>query len=139
MKELYDEALKYRGQTEAKDWDTLNPALRKALPKVWNTLDVRTTSWCAGFVNMLLDKLGKEGTDSLLARSFLKWGKAVDIKDAQQGDIVVLKRGNSSWQGHVGLFSDENKDTIFLLGGNQDNAVKIKGYNKQKLLGIRRG
>ena len=54
------------------------------------------------------------------------------------GDVVVFKRGNSSWQGHVAFFVKDKGALIEVLGGNQSNAVNVKGYQASKLLGIRR-
>lgn len=95
-------------------------------------------AWCAAFVGAMLERAGLPSTRSLAARSYLKWGVPVDAKDAQVGDVVVFKRGNSSWQGHVAFFVRQTKSLIFVLGGNQANGVNIKGYAKSKLLGIRR-
>lgn len=100
-------------------------------------LDPAKTAWCAAFINATLAKAGIEGTDSLAARSFLDWGQ--EVSTPQQGDVVVLSRGNEAWQGHVGFFDGYNEDgTIRLLGGNQGDAVNIKGYDPSRVLGFRR-
>jgi uncharacterized protein (TIGR02594 family) len=96
------------------------------------------TAWCAAFVGAMLERAGMDGTGKLNARSYLEWGKPVDRSDAQPGDIVVFKRGNSSWQGHVAFFVKDRGAIIDVLGGNQANAVNIKGYQASQLLGIRR-
>lgn len=98
------------------------------------------TAWCAAFVGAMLRRAGMQSTGMLTARSYLNWGVAVDRKDAKAGDIVILKRGNSSWQGHVGFFVRDSGTSITLLGGNQANAVNRRAYNvdKGQLLGIRR-
>lgn len=96
------------------------------------------TAWCAAFVGAMLKRAGQKGTGKLNARSYLDWGVPVDRKDAREGDIVVFKRGNSSWQGHVAFFVKDNGTTISVLGGNQSNAVNVKGYKAADLLGIRR-
>jgi uncharacterized protein (TIGR02594 family) len=96
------------------------------------------TAWCAAFVGAMLERAGMDGTGKLNARSYLDWGKPVERKDAQPGDIVVFKRGNSSWQGHVAFFVKDRGALIDVLGGNQSNAVNIKGYQSSQLLGIRR-
>tara|TARA_A100000171_G_C2140369_1_gene154944 strand:- start:13030 stop:13386 length:357 start_codon:yes stop_codon:yes gene_type:complete len=94
------------------------------------------TAWCAGFINALLRDRRAKGTGKLLARSFLKIGRKV--KNPQQGDIVVLKRGVLPWQGHVGLYAGETPTHIQVLGGNQDNQVSLKLYPKKRVLGYRR-
>lgn len=96
------------------------------------------TAWCAAFVGAMLKRAGLKGTGKLTARSYLDWGAPVDRADAQEGDIVVFKRGNSSWQGHVAFFVKDNGATITVLGGNQSNAVNRKAYKAADLLGIRR-
>lgn len=93
-------------------------------------------AWCATFVHSVLAEAGGQGTGKKTARSYLNWGKGTN--DPQPGDIVVLKRGNKAWQGHVGFFAGFDKDgNIRVLGGNQDNKVSIKSYDKRRLLGFR--
>lgn len=96
------------------------------------------TAWCAAFVGAMLKRAGLKGTGKLNARSYLEWGTPVDRKDAKPGDIVIFKRGNSSWQGHVAFFVKDRGALIDVLGGNQSNAVNVKGYQSAALLGIRR-
>ena len=96
------------------------------------------TAWCAAFVGAMLKRAGMKGTGKLTARSYLDWGTPVDRKNAREGDVVVFKRGNSSWQGHVAFFVKDNGNTITVLGGNQSNAVNRKAYKAVDLLGIRR-
>ena len=96
------------------------------------------TAWCAAFVGAMLRRAGVKSTGALNARSYLDWGKPVDRKDAQPGDVVIFKRGNSSWQGHVAFFVKDRGALIDVLGGNQSNAVNVKGYQAAALLGIRR-
>ncbi len=96
------------------------------------------TAWCAAFVGAMLKRAGIKGTGKLNARSYLDWGAPVERKDAKPGDIVIFKRGNSSWQGHVAFFVKDRGALIDVLGGNQANAVNVKGYQSAALLGIRR-
>lgn len=96
------------------------------------------TAWCAAFVGAMLKRAGIKGTGKLNARSYLDWGTPVDRKNAQPGDVVVFKRGNSSWQGHVAFFVKDRGALIDVLGGNQSDAVNVKGYQAAALLGIRR-
>lgn len=98
------------------------------------------TAWCAAFVGAMLHRAGMPKTGKLTARSYLEWGEPVERSKACPGDIVVLKRGTSSWQGHVGFFVRDNGSTITILGGNQENAVNRRAYkvDNGQLLGIRR-
>lgn len=93
------------------------------------------TAWCAAFANAMLVRAGFKGTGKLTARSFLQWGHK--LRRGKEGCIVVFKRGNSSWQGHVAFYVGETKTHIKVLGGNQANAVNIKYYPKSRLLGYR--
>lgn len=97
------------------------------------------TAWCAAFVGAMLKRAGGKGTGKLNARSYLEWGTPIDRKDALPGDVVIFKRGNSTWQGHVAFFVKDNGSTLTVLGGNQSNAVNRKAYPAASLLGIRRG
>ena len=101
-------------------------------------VDNDEVAWCAAFVGAMLERSGMRSTRSLAARSYLQWGNKVAVDDAKPGDIVVFKRGNSSWEGHVAFFVRQTKASIYVLGGNQSNAVNVKAYPKSKLLGIRR-
>jgi uncharacterized protein (TIGR02594 family) len=92
--------------------------------------------WCAAFMNASLAEVGLKGTGQLTARSFLKIGKKVT--EPKVGDIVVFKRGDSSWQGHVGYYMDAEGDMIYVFGGNQSDEVSVQGYPKKDVLGYRR-
>ncbi len=91
--------------------------------------------WCSSFVNWCVTQAGYAGTNSPAARSWLKWGK--EVKKPFEGCIVVLSRGNKSWQGHVGFYVGETEHKIRVLGGNQNDQVKISDYPKEKVLGFR--
>lgn len=96
-------------------------------------------AWCAAFVGAMLHRAGIKGTGSLSARSYLMWGEATKATDAKPGDIVIFRRGNSPWMGHVGFFAGWAPDGMMLvLGGNQKDAVSIARYSPSALLGIRR-
>lgn len=130
-------AQSYQGQKEirgAKD----NPVIVNYFDAVghgWVKDD--ETPWCAAFVGAVLAEAGLAHTGSLAARSYLKWGKRVS--DPKYGDIVVFWRGKKSgWQGHVGFYIKEDKTHVYVLGGNQRNAVNVSRYSKSKILGFRR-
>lgn len=96
-------------------------------------------SWCAAFVGACLVDVGMKGTGSLAARSYLKWGRPVDLAEAQPGDVVVFWRVKpDGWQGHVGFFAGQTAKTIKVLGGNQSDSVSYGFYPKDRLLGVRR-
>jgi len=97
-----------------------------------------SVAWCAAFVGHCLETAGIRSTRKLTARSYLDWGVPVEVTDAQQGDIGVIPRGSSSWQGHVFFIDRIEGAWVWGLGGNQDDAVNIKRYPASKLLGVRR-
>lgn len=92
------------------------------------------TAWCAAFTGACLARVGLPNTGSLAARSYLKYGIALD--KPRKGCIVVLKRG-AGWQGHVGFYVGHTSTHIKILGGNQGNAVSIASFPKSQLLGYR--
>lgn len=95
-------------------------------------------AWCAAFVGAMIKRAGGKPTGSLAARSYLDWGEAVGREDAREGDVVVFRRGNSTWQGHVAFLVKDNGATLSVLGGNQRDSVSIGSYPAASLLGIRR-
>jgi uncharacterized protein (TIGR02594 family) len=110
-------------------------------------VDPVRTEWCAAFVNAVLNESGIPGSESvseypLMARSFLTWGEKISKEDINAGDIVVLPRGDASWQGHVGFYvrTIERAGVTYyaILGGNQSNKVSIELYRASRVLGVRR-
>jgi uncharacterized protein (TIGR02594 family) len=93
--------------------------------------------WCAAFVGAVLARCGVQATGSLLARSYETWGRPVALEDAGPGDVVILSRG-APWQGHVGFFDHLDGARVFLLGGNQGDQVTITGYDRARVVAVRR-
>lgn len=97
------------------------------------------TSWCAAFVGSVLAEAGYLGTGSLAARSYREWGVEVPLASARRGDVVVFWRESpSSWKGHVGFYHSHDSHNVYVLGGNQGNAVSIAAYPVARLLSVRR-
>lgn len=64
------------------------------------------TPWCSSFVNAIAWQLRLPRSKSAAARSWLDIGEEVSPTFASVGyDVVVLKRGTQSWQGHVGFYA----------------------------------
>ena len=97
-----------------------------------------SVAWCAAFVGHCIERAGLRSTRKLTARSYLDWGVPVPIEDARLGDIAVIPRGSSSWQGHVFFIERIEGAWVWGLGGNQDDAVNVKRYPLSKVLGVRR-
>lgn len=92
-------------------------------------------NWCSAFVNWCMQQAGHTGTRSLAARSWLKWGRI--LQSPEIGSVVILQRGSEAWQGHVGFVFDFDKEYVHVLGGNQANAVNVKPFRRDKVLGFR--
>lgn len=116
-----------------------NPAIMAMYASVGHDwVEHDDVAWCAAFVGHCLEAAGIRSTRKLTARSYLDWGVPVEVADARQGDIGIIPRGRSSWQGHVFLIDRIEGAWVWGLGGNQDDAVNVKRYPVSKLLGVRR-
>jgi uncharacterized protein (TIGR02594 family) len=134
----FDIARSYIGTTEGPG-PANNPAILEMYATVgqdWVEHD--EVAWCAAFVGHCLERAGIRSTRKLTARSYLDWGVPVELADALPGDIGVIPRGRSSWQGHVFFIERIEGAWVFALGGNQGDAVSVQRYPVSKLLGIRR-
>lgn len=97
-------------------------------------IDDSATSWCSCYVNKKIQDAGGAGTRSAAARSWLRWGS---MCNPVEGCIVVLKRGSSSWQGHVTFLHKFDDDYVWCLGGNQHDTVNISRFNRHDVLDFR--
>lgn len=137
---IYDTAKAYEGLKEfpgAKH----NPEIVKMFADTGNDwVSDDETPWCAAFVGAVLAQCGIQGTGRLNARSYLKWGKPIDIRNAERGDVVILSRGKSQTSGHVAFYDSvaTRAGHVRLLGGNQGNAVSVKDFPVANILGVRR-
>ncbi len=93
------------------------------------------TPWCSAFVNWCMQQAGIERTQSAMARSWLKWGKA--LKEPEHGCVVVFSRGTDKNSGHVAFYLETRGNGILVLGGNQSNSVCITSYAAGRVLGWR--
>ena len=134
----FDIARSYIGTTEGPG-PADNPVIMEMYASVGHDwVEHDSVAWCAAFVGHCLERAGIRSTRKLTARSYLDWGVPVEVSDAQQGDIGVIPRGSSNWQGHVFLIDRIEGQWVWGLGGNQDDAVNVKRYSVSKLLGVRR-
>ena len=134
----FDIARSYIGTTEGPG-SADNPVIMDMYASVGHDwVEHDSVAWCAAFVGHCLERAGIRSTRKLTARSYLDWGVPVETADAQQGDIGVIPRGSSSWQGHVFFIDRIEGQWVWGLGGNQDDAVNVKRYPVSKLLGVRR-
>lgn len=89
-------------------------------------------AWCSSFVNWVVQQVSLKSTESAAARS---WQRMFPNHPGspQVGDICVFSRGTNPNQGHVAFFVAETESNIFVLGGNQSQAVNVKPYPKSRL------
>lgn len=90
--------------------------------------------WCAAFVNWVMREVGHDFTNSAMARSWIDYGK--NSGGLVHGSIVVLKRGTPP-AGHVGFCVKADKNTVWLLGGNQNDEVNVTGFKRSLVIAHR--
>lgn len=114
----------------------LNPGDNKRILEYHAATSLKASTdeiyWCASFVCWALEGAGVESTKSAWARSYASWGVELDIP--RVGCICVFERGRG---GHVGFFVAYDYDGIWVLGGNQSNAVSVAKYKKENLISFR--
>src|SRR5262245_38587635 len=95
------------------------------------------TAWCSAFVNWCMLMASFPGTGKANARSWLDWG-GVSLEFPAYGSVVVLWReSRNGTLGHVGFFVGMDGENLLLLGGNQGNAVSVRRFSKERVIGIR--
>ena len=110
-------------------------AFAKEIGATWVSND--ETAWCAIFVQWCLKQASLKYSYHANARYFLNYGEHTD--DPQMGDLVVLWRGSKdSTLGHVGFFVKRDQNSVWILGGNQNNKVNITQFNITQVLEYRK-
>lgn len=118
----------------------MNPNIKKAFDEVkidnldLSEMDDGAIATCSILLNWLCQQCGGQGTKSGLARSWLSWGKA---SDGHTGDVVILRRGTSSWSGHVGQLKSKGLLYVEVVGFNQNNDLNVKKFLRAQVLGYR--
>jgi uncharacterized protein (TIGR02594 family) len=110
-----------------------NPRINEYLRTVGLSDD--ETPWCSAFVNWCVQQAGLTGTNRGNARSWLHWGGP--IVDCRLGAVAVFRRGTNPAKGHVAFYAGDQGSEVLVLGGNQGNAVCVRGYARGRLLGFR--
>jgi uncharacterized protein (TIGR02594 family) len=86
--------------------------------------------WCARFMNLVLEKTGRRGTGSNMARSFASYGRRVS--GPQVGAIAVMSRGRGG--GHVGIVSGIDKSgNPIIISGNHNRRVGEAVYPRGRI------
>lgn len=85
------------------------------------TPDADSVPWCAAFVGAALEETGYKGSGSLMARSYLEYGRPIRC---QPGAIAIFPRGEPP-AGHVSIVESVNWDdlTMVTIDGNVDDKV----------------
>lgn len=101
--------------------------------------DDSSTSWCASAMSCWLDECGYESPHAAMARSFLGYGRKIDVPTF--GCIAVFWTGQPvGTAGHVGFYCGEAaRGHMTVFGGNQGNRVCFNSitYTRQRVLGYR--
>lgn len=97
------------------------------------------TPWCAAFVGHCLETAGFRSTRSAAARSYEKWGGPARYSGfpIPFGAVVVLSRPGAPGSGHVGFYCGPSGSGFALLGGNQNDAVRISSYLWSRIVAVR--
>lgn len=91
--------------------------------------------WCSAFLCFCIDKTGRTSTKSAAALSWRAFGLTALLG---YGVIVVLSRGIvGSGAAHVGFCVDYNDTHVWLLCGNQGDAVRIAKFPRVRILDVR--
>jgi uncharacterized protein (TIGR02594 family) len=141
---LFDIAQRFVG-TEEVPGVASNPLILAMLQLDYKDTANDEVPWCSAFVNFCAWLLRLPRSKSLAARSWLTVGTPVTWNEARVGyDVVVLARGDDppgaevlNAPGHVGVFAGLGND-IYVLGGNQGDAVSVAGFPVGRVLGVRR-
>lgn len=136
-------AASFLGHSEKKG-SASNPVILDAVHTLFpNWKDDSTIAWCSCIahlwaINCCLENPRDAGiVNPGLARTWLQVGEPID--NPQPGDVVIFWRGSpTSGKGHVALYCNRIGPIIYVLGGNQANAITVSGYAASRLLGYRR-
>jgi len=122
---------KYRGMCEIKGAGHNKKLIKLAKMAGFDWYNKDEIPWCAVMMNICCMIAGVRGTQSAMAKSFLRWGREVSLEEARKNIgrvIAVFHRGESSKDpsGHVTAVEAIAPDgkSIIGIGGNQGDCVK---------------
>lgn len=97
------------------------------------------TPWCGAFVGGTLIEDNKEilpSHQAPRARAWEHWGQKLD--EPAVGAVVTFWRNSrTSGAGHVGFVVGKMGSNLAVLGGNQSNAVNVKGFGRNRVTSYR--
>jgi uncharacterized protein (TIGR02594 family) len=89
--------------------------------------------WCALYANMVLTKIGLDGTKTLRALDWQNWG--TKLAGPTVGAFAPMKRQGG---GHIAIVvGRDQRGNLMCLGGNQADAVNIKPFPAARPLSFR--
>jgi uncharacterized protein (TIGR02594 family) len=104
------------------------------LGRVGLTVTDDETPWCAAFVAAALEQTAQRSTRMANARSYLDRNRMTQLTGARLGAIAVLSSSRGPAAGHVGFVEAVDGNRVWLLGGNQSNAVNVAPFNVAQVL-----
>lgn len=90
------------------------------------------TPWCSSFACWCLEQAGYRHPKSARSRDFIDHESMERLDKPRVGCVVVLTRKGG---GHVGFLAEDKPNVAMLIGGNQGNAVSIRDYPVNRVLG----
>ena len=115
-----------------------NPTIAGWLARLKASWRDDETSWCGVFVAECVSEAGINPVSGFAgARNWLNFG--IKLAAPTVGCIVVFWRDSpAGWKGHVGFVIGKDKNgNLMVLGGNQGDAVTIKPFGRDRVLGYR--
>jgi uncharacterized protein (TIGR02594 family) len=111
-----------------------NPRIIEYLGSVGSTQELQDdeVDWASAFVEWSLRQTGIAGPRSMEPSAWLNWGRT--IAEPELGCVVVF---SFKGLGHVGFYVKTEGNSLYILGGNQSDAVKISRYAKKDAIGYR--
>lgn len=110
-----------------------NPTIISWLKRLKSSWLDDSTPWCGTFVAAMLEPDYPIATSWYRAKDWLNCGKKLDRP--VYGCIVVFGRTGG---GHVGFcVGVDSRGNLMILGGNQGDAVNIKPFSRDRVLGYR--
>lgn len=139
MKNLLEVAINEFGIKEIKGAKHNERIIQYAKESGFSWINDDETPWCSTFLNWVAKQANLQTSKSAAARSWQNIG--FETKEPEPGDIVVFWRENIlSHLGHVGIYLGFSSDQtrVYVLGGNQADAVSISAYPAERVLSFRR-
>lgn len=130
-------ARRYLGQRETKG-PHHNPHILKWWKNIGAPFKDDETPWCGAFVGGVLAETGiKPVSGGASARNWQKL--PVKLDKPAYGCVVIFWRGSrNGHSGHVGfVVGGDRAGNLMVLGGNQSDAVNIKPFSRDRVLGYR--